>query len=108
MVPGFVTLGAIAILAQILVIAAVYRYLQRRRQVAQSLARRRVRRLVFSGTFLIGIGQSLAIGAVGSLRVAAVLTLREAFLAQDIGLVLAFLGYLLVIVGFVAHARSAD
>lgn len=105
MVPGFVLLGSVAVMGQLLVIGGFYWYLQRRRPLTESAVRQRVCRLVLGGMALVGLGQFLALGSIGSLRMAAILTFRQALLLQEGGLVGALLGYLLVIAGFVIHAR---
>jgi hypothetical protein len=105
MVPGFVLLGAAAVLGQLLIIVAIYWYVTRRNQLPDSAARSRVQWLVFSGIGLVGAGQLLALLAIGSLRVADTLTLSHALLVQEIGLAGAVVGYVLVSGGLVARAR---
>lgn len=105
MVPGFVLFGSLAILFQLLIIGGIYWYVQRRQSLADSAVRSRVRWFVFGGMSLVGVGQFLALGSIGSLRIVAILTPRQALLVQDAGLLVAVVGYLLVSVGFVQRAR---
>lgn len=106
MVPGFVLLGAVAILFQVGVIAAFYGYLRSRHRPADTAERGRAEALFAGGIFLTALGQFAAIGAIGSLRVSPLLSFEQALLVQDAGLLLAGVGYVGVIAGAVLYPKS--
>ncbi|WP_248895900.1 hypothetical protein [Haloplanus halobius] len=106
--PGFVRLGALAVVLQLAVVGVVYAYLRHRHPVADPSVRRRRTRLVLVGSGLAALGQLAALGAVGILRLAPVLSLDAALAVQNVGVLAAALGYIGVIAGFVVHIRAAD
>lgn len=99
MVPGFVQLGALAVLAQLVVIGGFYGYL-RLRHTVPSVTRRRIAVTLVGGSALAALGQLAALGAIGSLQVSPALSFEQAMLVQDAGLALALLGYTGVFAGF--------
>ncbi|MEF8807443.1 hypothetical protein [Natronomonas sp.] len=107
MVPGFVQLGLIALLFQLTIIGGFYGYLRYRHPVGDPSARWRVLKILAGGTCLLAIGQTAALGAVGSLRVTPLLSFEQALLVQDAGLVVTLVGYLVVFAGFVIHSRAS-
>lgn len=106
MIPGFVSLGAVAVLFQLFVVASFYWFVRRRRPVATPATRRRAARAVGGGVALVALGQLGALGAVGSVRVAAVLSLGQAVTVANAGLLVALLGYVVVCGGCLVHARA--
>lgn len=106
MVPGFVSLGAVAVLFQLFVVASLYWFVRWRRPVATPATRRRAVRAVGGGVALAALGQLGALGAVGSVRVTAVLSLGQAVTVANAGLLVALLGYVVVCGGFLVHARA--
>lgn len=107
MVPGFVQLGSIAVAAQLLIIAAFYRYLRSRQPLSDPKARRRTVTIVVVGSMLIAGGQLLALGSMASLRVRDWLTLQQALWLQEIGIIVTFVGYVGVAAAFIWHGREA-
>lgn len=107
MVPGFVQLGLLALVFQLLIIGGFYGYLRYRNPVADSKTRQRVRRVLAGGVCLLAVGQASALGAVGSLRVTPLLSFEQALLIQDAGLLITLVGYLVVFAGFVIHSRAS-
>ncbi|MFB6234088.1 MAG: hypothetical protein ABEH81_13555 [Halopenitus sp.] len=108
MVPGFVQLGVLAVLFQLLVLAGFYGYCRWQLSAARSETRTRTKRVLGGGVALAVGGQLLALGAVGSLRTHSLLSLDQAFLVQDVGLAAALLGYVLTGVGFALYCRDND
>lgn len=106
MVPGFVQLGVIAVLFQLLGIGGFYGYLRYRHPVETTGTRRRVVRILGGGAALTALGQLVALSATGSLRVAPLLSLRQAMIVQDAGLLVAVVGYGGVVAGFVIQSRG--
>lgn len=106
MVPGFVLLGLLAVLFQVVVIAGLYGYLRYRHPVGRPETRTRVVRLLGGGAALAALGQVVALGAIGSLWVSPLLSFERALLVQDAGLAVALVGYLGVGAGFVVHGRA--
>lgn len=107
MVPGFVQVGAIAVAAQIAVIAALSWYLRTRQPLPDAGARRRTLGVILVGSILVAGGQLLALGSTGSLWVADQLALQQAVWLQEVGFTAAFLGFVLVAAGLVWHGREA-
>ncbi|WP_336135493.1 hypothetical protein [Natronomonas amylolytica] len=107
MVPGFVQLGLIALLFQLAVIGGFYGYLRYRHPVGDSMARRRVLKVLAGGVCLLAIGQAAAIGSVGSLWVSPLLSFEQALLIKDAGLLLTLVGYIVVFAGVVIHSRTS-
>lgn len=108
MIPGFVWLGVLAVLFQLLVVVVIYGYARYRRPVERPAERQRADRAVGGGIVLVGLGQLAGLGATGILRVAPLLSLSEAILVQNASLVVALVGYLAVGTGFVVHARATE
>lgn len=108
MVPGFVQLGALAVLLQLVVVGVFYGYLRVRHPVADPAARRRVVGVLAGGSTLVALGQLAALGAIGSLQVRPLLSVRQALLVQDVGLLVALVGYLGLVAGVVMHGRASD
>lgn len=106
MVPGFVQLGVIAVLLQLLGIGGFYGYLRYRHPVTTAATRRRVVRILGGSAALTALGQLVALSAIGSLRVAPLLSLRQAMIVQDAGLLVAVVGYGGVVAGFVIQSRG--
>lgn len=106
MVPGFVPLGPLAVPFQVLVIAGFYGYLRCRHPVGRPATPTRVVRLLAGGAALAALGQVVALGAIGSLRVSPLLSFERALLAGDAGLAVALVGYLGVGAGFVVPGRA--
>lgn len=88
------------------VVAGLYGYRRWRNPAPPAETRLRVNRILGSGTLLVVLGQFAALGAVGSLRVAPLLSLQQAFLVTDAGLVIVLVGYLAIVAGFVLYGRA--
>lgn len=105
-IPGFVQLGALAVLFQLLVVVGFHGYLRYRHPIADPEVRRRVVRVLVGGGGLVAFGQLAALGAVGSLWVTSLLSLEQALVVQDAGLLITLVGYLGIFAGFVVHGRA--
>lgn len=108
MVPGFVLLGALAVLFQLLVVVGFYGLIRYRRPIADSASRRRAVRVVSGGVGLAVFGQLAALGAVGSLRVTAVFSLEQAITLMNVGVLVALIGYAGVCGGFAIRLRAGE
>lgn len=106
MIRGFVQLGILAVLFQVVVIAGFYGYCRWRQPVTHSDSRPRTKWLLIGGVVLLTVGQLAALGAIGSTRVASHLSLREAIRLQNAGLLGTVTGYSIVVVGFVRYLRK--
>ena len=107
MVPGFVQLGVLAVLFQLLVIAGFYGYLKWRRSVPHSEAQRRAKRVLGIGVGLVALGQLAGLGALGSLRTAPLLSLQQATFVQNTGLIVTLIGYIGVVAGFILYSQAS-
>ena len=106
MIPGFVQLGIVAILFQGVVIAGFYGYLRWRHPVPDAESRGRAKRLLLGGLVLVIFGQFAAFGAIGSLRVTPLFSLRQAIRIQNTGLLVTLIGYGVLVVGFAPYLRK--
>jgi hypothetical protein len=107
-IPGFVVLGAVAVLFQLLVIGGFYGYLHYRRPVPDPATRKRAASILGIGAAVAAIGQLVGFGAIGYVRVAGGLTLGQAASIAETGVLVAGIGYLGVFAGFVVHSRAAE
>lgn len=108
MIPGFVQLGILAVLFQLLIIAGLYAYLRWRRSATHDETRTRPAWVIGSGAVLAGLGQLVGLGAIGSLRTSPALSLQEAVLIQNAALAVTLLGYVVAVVGFVLYSRRGS
>lgn len=108
MLPGFVVLGAWAVLFQVLVVGGTYAAIRYSRPVSERRTRRRAAVVVGAGTVLVGLGQLVGLLAVGSLRVSPLLLLQQAIALSNRGAGAALFGYLIVSAGIVLHLRASD
>lgn len=108
MIPGFVQLGVLATLFQVAIVVGFYGYLRWRSSDPPAGTRSRVNRILGCGILLVVLGQFGALGAVGSLRIAPLLSLQQAFLVTDAGFVVMLLGYVVIVAGFVLYGRSVS
>lgn len=106
MIPGFVQLGALAVLLQMVVITAFYGYLRWQTPAPSAGTRTRVNRILASGVVLVGLGQLAALGAVGSLRTAPLLSLRQSAIITDAGFIGVLIGYVVTVAGFILYIRA--
>lgn len=108
MAPGVVQLGILAVLFQVIIIAGFYSYLRWRYPIPDAELRPRTKSLLLSGLVLVTFGQLAAFGAIGSLRVASVFSVRQAIRIQNAGFLVTFLGYGVLVVGFALYPRKSD
>ncbi|MFD1565656.1 hypothetical protein ACFR99_19205 [Haloarchaeobius amylolyticus] len=106
MISWFVKLGILAVLFQVVVIAGFYGYLRWRHPVPHAESRPRTKRLLLGGVVLITFGQLAAFGAIGSTRMASLFSLRQAIRIQNAGLLVTFIGYGILVVGFALYLRK--
>ncbi|MFC7138533.1 hypothetical protein ACFQMA_01630 [Halosimplex aquaticum] len=107
MIPGFVQLGILVIFFQVLGIAGFYAYLRWQRPAAGAGSVTRAEWILASGVGLLTLGQLAGLGAIGSLRTAPLLSLRQAMVVQNVSLLAALAGYGIVVVGFVLYSRDS-
>jgi hypothetical protein len=108
MIPGFVRLGALVVLFQLVFVAACYAYVRYRHPVTDATARTRAARVVAVGTAAAAFGQLTALGAVGSLRVVDVLSFGQATTLANAGGLVALLGYVVTVGGLAGHVRASE
>jgi len=116
MVSGFLSAGALLVLAQLSVVAGLYGYLRFRRPVADATAKRRTSALVAGGSGVVAVAQLAAVVlygvAVGSVHLPFGLGLPlslDVLVMVPNGAALATLvGYLGVAAGFVVYSRAVD
>lgn len=106
MLPGFVSLGLLAIGIQMLVVASVAMIIRVRLSVPPEPAATRGRRIAGVGVAFAVAGQLAALLALGSLRMGPWLSLETAIRVQNIGLLVAALGYLGFVAGGVMYLRG--
>lgn len=106
MLPGFVSLGLLAIGIQILVVASVAVIIRARLSVPPEPAATRGRRIAGVGVAFAVAGQLAALLALGSLRMGPWLSLETALRIQNIGLVVAGFGYLGLVGGALVFLRA--
>ena len=108
MVPGFVQVGILAVLFQVFIITGFYGYLRWRYSIPYAELRHRTKWLLLIGLVLVTLGQLAALGAIGSLRVASIFSLRQAIRIQNAGFLVTFIGYGILVVGLALYPRKPD
>jgi len=106
MIPGFVQLGVLAVLFQLAIIAGFYGYLRWRHPAPHPEVQTHANWTLGAGIVLTILGQFAGLAAVGSLRTVPLLSFQQAMFVQNAGLVVAIIGYLVIIAGFVLYSRS--
>lgn len=106
MIPRFIQFGILAILFQVVVISGFYGYLRWRQPVPDTDSRPRTKWLLIGGVVLLTFGQLAALAAIGSSRMASLVSLRQAIRLQNAGLLVTVIGYGILIVGFVPYLRD--
>lgn len=107
MIPGFVQLGVLAILFQVLVIAVFYRYVTWRLSTPPAGIQSRAKLVIGSGVALVVLGQLAGFGAISSLWTTTILSVRRVIFVQNIGFIVTLMGYVVVVAGFVLYSRGS-